>query len=658
MALRLVTLFSVLTTVFLMSCGPKITENVLAKYDGGVVTKTEFEEYYLKNSGNVEQAKKDSMPKLKSFLDLYVNYKLKLQDAKEKGYPENKDLIQELNDYKKKVGVSFLLEKEIVLPGIKNLYERRKFEIRSSHIMLRPDSTGDEACRIKANKILDSIKLGLASFEDMAKRHSIDVYSKNVGGDIFYITAGMLPPEYEDACYATEPGNIFPSVVKTKFGYHIIKVTEKQERIPQIRASHILVDFYDDKGNIDSVAAKAKIDTVKMLLAQGKPFEDLAKQYSKDPGTRDMGGDLNFFERRMMVKEFDEAAFKLKKGEVSGIVKTNYGYHIIKVTDIRKNTPFEDQKEDLKKMFKQTRYQDAYDNYVKSLAAKFNYKVNQENLSLVLKNSDSVRIADENPKAVIYKDKELMSFNGKSVTAGTVLEDLKDMSEFASRFIVFDAMKAGMDKLSGDLLCQEEAANLDKSDKEFASLMDDYRNGIYIFKLQEDEIWSQIKVDSVKLLPLYESTKQNYVWPDRVNYQEIYSANDSLANRYYSMYQNGTNFDTLAVKYTERPGFKEKAGVYNLAEVSANQSADIAFKLKNNGDVSAPFKTGNGTAFVKLLSKEPSRIKSFDEARAEVAGLYQENESKRLEQAYNQKLKDKYSPEIFYQNLENVFKSK
>ncbi|MDP4116220.1 MAG: peptidylprolyl isomerase [Bacteroidota bacterium] len=658
MALRLVTLFSVLMTVFLMSCGPKVTENVLAKYDGGQVTKSEFEEYYIKNSGNIEQAKKDSLPKLKSFLDLYVNYKLKLEDAKVKGYPSNKDLIQELNDYKKKVGVSFLLEKELVLPGIKNLYERRKVELRAAHIMLRPDSTGDEACRIKANKILDSIKLGKATFEDMAMKYSIDVYSKNVGGDIFYITAGMLPYEFEDACYATEPGNVYPNVVKTKFGYHIIKVTEKQERIPQIRASHILVDFYDGKGNVDSAAAKAKIDTVKMLLAQGKPFEDLARQYSKDPGSKDNGGDLNFFERRMMVKEFDEAAFKLKKGEVSDIIKTNYGYHIIKLTDVRKTAPFEEQKEELKKMFKQSRYQDTYDNYVKTLATKYNYKVNQETLNLMLKNSDSVRIADENPKAILYKDKELMSLNGKSITAGTVLEDLKDMSEFASRFIVFDAMKSGMDKLSGDLLLQEEAANLDKSDNEFASLMEDYRNGIYIFKLQEDEIWSQIKVDSAKLLPLYETTKQNYVWPDRVNYQEIYSSNDSLANRYYSMYQNGTNFDTLAVKYTERPGLKEKAGVYNLVEVSSNQMADIAFKLKNNGDVSAPFKAGSGTAFVKLLSKEPSRIKTFDEARAEVAGLYQENESKRLEQSYNQKLKDKYSPEIFYQNLEQVFKTK
>ena len=150
--------------------------------------------------------------------------------------------MNELNDYKKKVGVTYILEKQIVDPGVQELYNKRKWELRVSHIMIRPDTTGEEAAHLKTETILDSVKKGI-SFEDLAQRNSQDYFSAPLGGDIFYITAGLLPVEFEDACYKTAAGQVYPSVVKTRYGYHLIKVTEKRERVPKIQASHILVDF-------------------------------------------------------------------------------------------------------------------------------------------------------------------------------------------------------------------------------------------------------------------------------------------------------------------------------------------------------------------------------------------------------------------------------
>ncbi|MGW6192556.1 peptidylprolyl isomerase PrsA [Bacillus cereus] len=107
---------------------------------------------------------------------------------------------------------------------------------------------------------------------------------------------------------------------------------------PQVKASHILVK--------DEATAKK----VKEELGQGKPFEELAKQYSEDTGSKEKGGDLGFFEHGKMVKEFEDAAYKLKKDEVSEPVKTQFGYHIIKVTDIKEpEKSFEQSKADLKK---------------------------------------------------------------------------------------------------------------------------------------------------------------------------------------------------------------------------------------------------------------------------------------------------------------------
>src|SRR3990167_735915 len=375
MITRVIIYFSLVLSFLFVSCSPKHSEIVLAELGDSNVKMREFEDAYIKNAGGLEQAKTDSLNKLKNFLDLYANFKMKLRDASVRGFEQDSELMNELNDYKKKVGVTFILEKNIV----------------------DPDSTGEEAARLKAVTILDSIKKG-SNFEELAKRNSQDYFSAPLGGDIFYVTAGLLPVEFEDACYKTAAGKIYSDVVKTKYGYHVIKVTEKRERIPKIKASHILVDFNNSSGVMDTIATKATIDSVKMMLNAGADFAELASKYSEDPGSKDKGGDLGFFERRMMVKEFDEAAFNLKVGEVSDVVKSNFGYHIIKLTEKAPMPSLDEERENIKKIYKQTRYQDQYDKLVDSLRNKYSYKVNALSYSLFVEKSDSVKVGDESPK--------------------------------------------------------------------------------------------------------------------------------------------------------------------------------------------------------------------------------------------------------------------
>lgn len=656
MLMRAIVYFSFIISFLLISCSPKHSEILLAEFGDEKIKMGEFEEAYVKNAGSVEQAKKDSIAKLRNFLDLYVNFRMKLRDAEVRGFEQDADLINELNDYKKKVGVTYILEKQIVEPGVQELFNKRKYELRVSHIMIRPDTTGDEGARAKANAILDSIRSGI-SFEELAKRNSQDFFSAPLGGDIFYVTAGLLPTEFEDACYKTPVGQVYPQVVKTRFGQHIIKITDKRQRIPKIRASHILVDFNNENGEMDTIAAKAKIDSVKLLLDSGADFSELARQYSEDPGSKDRGGDLGFFERRMMVKEFDEAAFNLKPGEISDVVRTNFGYHIIKLEEVAPLPTLDEERENLKKIFRQTRYQEEYDKLIDSLKNKYAYKLNGETYSSFIEKADSARVGEENIKLDPIKDLTLYTFADHKITVGNFWQKLNANSDFANRIVNADFATSAINKISGDDLLEYEALNLEKVNPNFASLMKDYKNGIFIFKLQEDEIWNKISIDSTKLYDYYTSTKEKYVWPDRVSFSEIFTRNDSLANVYLSQLNAGENFDTLAARHTERPGFKEKAGKFDLVDAKSNQLALEADKLKKPGEYSSIINNAGGYSILRLNSKEPSRLKTFEEAKAEVSGAFQEYESKRLENEYLNELKRRYKPEIYYDKLEEAFKN-
>jgi peptidyl-prolyl cis-trans isomerase SurA len=649
--------FVVLASLLLSSCAPKHADIVVAKFDDEQIKMNEFERMYAKNSGSYDEAKKDSISQLKNFLDLYVNFRMKLRDAYVRGFDSNPELNNELKDYEKKVGVSYILEKQILEPGLKNLYDKRKYELRVSHLMIRPDSSGDQAAKDRALAILDSIQHG-ASFSEMVKKYSDDKYSVNAGGDIYYVTAGLLPPEFEDAAYATPVDSVYPSVVHTRYGYHLIKVTDKRKRVPQIRASHILVNFNGPDGQVDTAYARARIDTVMQKLKGGADFAELAKEYSDDSGSAKNGGDLGFFGRRMMVKEFDEAAFNLKPGEISDIIRTNFGYHIIKLTDQKPYPTFDEDKEELEKIFKQTRYQAEYDSLVNKLKDTYGFHINDQVLADVLKNADSLRVGSQIRNYDKLKDEPLAVYNKTDkISVETVIERMNSERQFMNRIIDSAILNASIDKVAGDSLLAVAALDLDKTDPDFAALMDDYRNGIYVFKLQDDEVWSRIDADSSKLYDFYEKTKDNYVWPDRINFSEIFTKSDSLIQICYSELQNGADFDSLAVKYTEHNNMKAKAGNYGLVAVDSSPLASKANELLSQpGAYSKPTPYTGGYIIVKLIEKDPSHQKSFEEAKAEVSGAYQEAESKRLEQAYLESLKKRYDPQFYYDTLEQAFK--
>ena len=635
-----------------------ITAQTVAEFGKYEITLDEFEHAYAKNVGGWENAMNQSMDDHKNFLDLYVNFKMKLRDSQVRAYDQDADLMNELKDYQRQVGVSYILEKQINEPGIKQLYERRKEEFRVSHIMIRPDTLGDDGARKKAQAILDSIKNGHI-FENMAIIHSDDKFSGINGGDIYYITAGLLPYEFEDPMYTLKAGEVYPDVVKTRFGYHLIKVTERQHRFPKIQASHILIGFHNEEGNIDSAAAKNKADQVMAELKAGASFEELVEKYSDDPGSKEKGGDLGYFERRMMVKEFDEVAFKMNFGDISDPILTNFGYHIIKLIDKMDTQPYADEYENLKNMFNKQRYQHEKEMLIASLKNKYDFTINEDILSRFVENSDSLRFGMVHPKYDEISSSVLFTYANKSISTGDFLEAANRNSKITAK-PMDDAVEVAnaINILAEDMLLEEEAMNLDKTNPEFAQLMNDYRDGIFIFKIQEEEVWNKVKIDSADVYNYWDTNKDKYTWLERISFTEIFSTKDSLIKAYYAMLQEGASFDSIAALYTERSAKKKDRGFYDLQSVDHSDFYKEANKISAVGSYTEPVAFAGGYSIFKLNDRQPARTKTFEEAKAEVSGEYQEMLSKKLENDYLTSLKNRYKPKVYYDKLQNAFKQK
>ncbi|MFH0733750.1 MAG: peptidylprolyl isomerase [bacterium] len=654
----LISLFII--SVMFVSCGTENSKTVIATAGNEDITLGEFERAYEKNSGESSVNIPDSASLLK-FWNLYKNFRLKLVDAKAKGYENDKSLSNELIDYKKKVGVSYLLEKQLLDPGVKDIYNKRKIEYRVSHIMIRLDSLSKEQAKERAWEVIKKFRAG-AKFEDLAKEYSDDTYSKNSGGDIYYITFGQTLPEFDEAVYQTQVDSIYPQPIETKFGYHVVKVTDKQNRKFQVRVKHILLDYVDSVGNVDSIAAKLKMEEIRKNIIEGKEtFEDAATKYSEDKGSAEKGGDLGFFERRSMILPFDQTAFSLKPDEISQVVQTRFGYHLIKFVEEKPYPTYEEEKTSLRTLYKRSLYDSKYNALISELKTKYGFSKNDANIKAVLQNADSVKISNDYFSSDFrnsVKEKDLFTINNNKIGLDSVIAFVINDTKFQNKIIDEKVLNEIVDETAKNALLEQRALTLENEDAEFATLMNDYKQGIFIFKIQEDEIWNKIKLDSAKLVDFYQKTKENYQWKNRVDFGEIFSKKDSLINSYYAMLQSGASFDSLAKKYTERIGYKAKSGAYGYVDVESNELAKYAFDLNNAGDYSKPITVTGGFSIIKMNNKRNAGIKSFEEAKAEVASIYQEKESKRLEDEYINNLNVKYPINNFKEDvLFKAFKS-
>lgn len=656
----------------IIGCGGSYVADIA----GEKISIEEFEQVYAKNNGGWEAASKTSVDDRQKFLDLYVKFRLKVKEAYARGYDKDKELQNELNDYRKNLAVSYMLEKEITKPALEKLYQRKQKEIRASHILIGSGSDNPTDTLINFNYaklIADSMIFGIP-FETLALHNSQDPSVQYNKGDLYYFSAGSMVPEFEDAVYGMQKGEYTKYPIRTQFGYHIIKVTDILPNQGPVHVSHIMKRLNPNDSPEDSIKAMAELSAYRDSIIAGKDFGLVARMISDDTFSGGRGGDLGFIDRGRTVREFDDLIFTMKDSSLSPIIRTQFGLHLVKRHTAKGIAPFADMETQLKSEYQNYRFQYDQSRMIVKIKKEYSFAESAQGVALFASSVDTSKSTNDaqwdSTITPTVRSTVIYSFGGKSVTLDSVIRltklnpELNNMS-FASP----NTVPLIIQKLGTSLITEFHAQQLQSKFPDFGKTMKEYEEGILLFKAEQEHVWNKVQPNDSTLRLYHTANKAKYTWPDRVNVQEIFVSTDSVAQLVQRSLLGYTidslvakkskgkgkktefdtvkiviapiSFDSAAARYNTRGTSLETRGVLGFQPASNNDLSKRAWSMDEKDSVTY-FPNEGGFSFTKVLMKDPAREKTFEEAQSEVSGAFQEFETKRLGDEWYESLKKKY----------------
>jgi len=663
---------------------------VLMTIGNDKITVDDFLSVYKKNN-NKEGAVSDKKS-MQDYLDLYTIFRLKVKEAREMGIDTTKAFKDELAGYRKTLAQPYLTEKDAIENLVKQAYERMQWDVRTSHILVRmdenasPEDTLEAYTRIslirdfingKANPantkkyeamVKSNLKLSktsppkdtLAAFNKLTpvkkmmnlKAHDFasvakvisDHPSKNSGGDLGYFTglSGQgYPYEYENAAYKAKQGEVF-GPVRTSMGYHLILVSDKRAH-KELHLEHLMIMFKKGMTYNDSAKLQAKVDSISGLIKKGENFEELVKKLSEHKESAKKGGDIGWVSLSgNYPPDFKEAAFAIKdNGSISNPVKTRFGWHIIKRLGSRDLQPLDSMKAELKsKVQKDPRNIVAKEMMIAKIKTQYNFKETApKNIADLYAVVDSTLPAgqwkSEKAKSLV---KPMFTILDKTYTqqdfAKYIEKNYRSVSRLAPKRMVDALYKPFVEEV-----CMTTKENrLEKEFPEFKMLMNEYSDGILLFNLTDQKVWSKAIKDTTGAKDYYEKHKDHFMWEDRMD-ASIYTCKDSKEAEKVNklVKQNKSDKDILAA-------LNKDTTINVNIESKLYLKGDNAMLDKTNW---TPGLTANETVKSKVVFANIRKIvkptpKSYVEARGLVTSEYQTW----LEKDWIETLKKKYPVSI------------
>jgi len=614
---------------------------IVVKIGEQKVSKEEFVANYQKNNTNILDEKDRKTPT--EYLDLYVNFKLKVLEAQTLGYDTVKSFIEELNGYRQELAKPYLTDVSYNEDMVKTAYHRTKFERKASHllILVNPETPPSDTL-VAWNKISDLRKqiIAGADFNEIAAKHSEDPSAAQNKGLLGYFSAFQMVFPFEDMTYKTPVGQV-SEIVRSRFGYHLIKVHDERPTSGEMKVAHIMKMLPQQASNETIAELKLLADSIWAKATSGADFSELAKAFSDDKQSAAEGGVLNWFTTTNMVPEFAEAAFALKNdGDISPVIRTSFGWHIIKRLELRTTPAYEKLRPELETKIKQnpeiSKYSDeAFD---RKLRAEYQLKVDESNFGkLGTSISDTIRIKQ-------MRNDLLVSFANQTISCGQFTDFLQKQNYSPDTNNPGIELTALLNKFIHQQLLAYENTQLERKHPDFARVYNEYHDGILLFNISKDKIWDVASTDSVRLQKFYDQTDKKYFWNDRFKGWVIESKNMEIRARLEKMLDE------------KEVGKQELEDVFNTKTENNIQFRDVAVEKGEDPIVdyyiwSGPKPAGfdETTTFVhgKIVQHEQKKLK-------DAWGLYSSDLQEQIEKEWIESLRKKYPVEINKKVLKKI----
>jgi len=450
----------------------------------------------------------------------------------------------------------------------------------------------------------------------------------------------------------------------------------------EIKVRHILLKMSPNPTQEEERQTLRKAQQILKRIRAGEDFVELVKQFSQDQNTIKKGGDLGYIRWGWMPREFNKVAFNMKVGQVSEPVRTQWGYHIIKLEDRRVFPPkdYEQEKSRIKKLLlktmKKRQLQEYFDKYVEEIKRQYKVRYYPDNIKLF-----ATRLSQASEKwkrskkkgassrfqqfsEVTEEDKKLVLVTSRigRITIGDVIDIIEreyppqGQPQLANE----QGIRRWLDRrLRQDLISDKGYKKRLHKRKEIQNGLKWYKESLMLHKIQKEEVDDKIKITEQQMRDYFEKNRAKYKNPAKVHVQEILVKDEKLAKDIARRAKAGEDFTELARKYNQREVSKKKNGDLGYISRGAyGKVGEVAFTMEV-GQISDPIPIGNRwLSIIKILDKKEERLKTFDEAKDLVkADLRRELIKKRTAQ-WIEEIKKHVKVRIYSEVLKKAFKGR
>ena len=433
-------------------------DKVLLTINGEPVMLSEFLYIYEKNNQESSLEKKS----MEEYLDLFINFKLKVTEAIAQGVDTTEAFAKELAGYRAQATPKYMQDDEAIDSLVTLSYHRKANIRRAAHIAIQCPMDADSATLAAAEEKIQlarervttgvekKVKKGRKwitvrepeAFADVAREMTDDQNGKENGGELGWIEVFRFVYPFEEAVYNTPVGEVTP-VFRSPYGLHIALV-EEERPYEEVHAAHIM-KMMPRGNNANAIDAKKQVDSLYQVVMAGADFAEVATAHSDDKGSAMRGGDLGWFGRGMMVQPFENITFAMNPGEMSEPFPTRFGWHFVKLYEKRGIQPLDSIRQQLLAQVKRdVRYQEAEKSFIKKTRAEYNLPA---------------EMSDEEVRA--YAD-----------------------------------------------------AHLEEKYPDLRNLVREYHDGILLFDVSLREVWDKANKDTEGLAAYFKANKKNYTWDE------------------------------------------------------------------------------------------------------------------------------------------------